>query len=109
MSVEAGLVWLLKNLWLLVMFAFGWIFKKHEETISQLKDQIAILEKAQRDFITDTDAKRMMMEIIEPIRMEQQEVKANVKDILVAVHEIQKTLAVQAAVYKIQHEHKDDK
>lgn len=108
MSLEAGMIWVLKNLWLLVMFAFGWIFKKHEETITQLKEQIAVLEKAQRDFITDAEAKRMVMEIIEPIRMEQQEVKSNVKDILIAVHEIQKTLAVQAAVYKLQHEKEDN-
>lgn len=108
MSLEAGMIWVLKNLWLLVMFAFGWIFKKHEETITQLKEQIAVLEKAQRDFITDVEAKRIVMEIIEPIRMEQQEVKSNVKDILIAVHEIQKTLAVQAAVYKLQHEKEDN-
>lgn len=107
MSVEATLMWLVKNLWVLLVGAFGWIFRTQNEKIKLQDLKIEALEKAQRDFITSDDARRMIAEIIEPIRTEQKEVKSDVKDILIAVHEIQKNLAVQAAIYKLQHEHKE--
>lgn len=75
----------------------GYIWNKQD---TKIKD----LETAHKEFITSEEAKKMVQEIIEPIRAEQKELKGDVKRILTAVQEIQKDMAVQAAVYKLTHE-----
>jgi hypothetical protein len=75
----------------------GWLWNKQDAKISKL-------ETAHKEFITSEEAKKMVQEIIEPIRAEQKELKVDVKHILTAVQEIQKDMAVQAAVYKLTHE-----
>jgi hypothetical protein len=45
----------------------------------------------------------MIKDIVEPIIQDQKEVKRDLKDILSAVTDIKTELAVQAAVYKLQH------
>lgn len=102
MSVEATLLWLVKNLWLVLVAVFGWIFKKQDAKIAEL-------EKAQREFISHSEAKQMIREVVEPIKSEQAELKSDVKSVLAIVQQMQRDMAVQAAVYKLQHEYKDDK
>lgn len=75
----------------------GWVWNKQDAKIKEL-------ETAHKEFITSEEAKKMVQEIIEPIRAEQKELKADVKDILIAVHAIQKDMAVQSAVYKLTQE-----
>lgn len=109
MSLEAGLVWLVKNLWLILVGVFAYIFKQQNGKIQSQDDKIEGLGKAQRDFITHNDAKQMIREVVEPIKAEQQELKSDVKSVLTIVQQMQRDMAVQAAVYELQHKHKDDK
>jgi uncharacterized protein HemX len=109
MSVEATLLWLLKNLWLILVGVFAYIFKQQNGKIQSQDNKIEGLEKAQRDFITHSDAKQMIREVVEPIKAEQAELKSDVKSVLTIVQQMQRDMAVQAAVYKLQHEYKDDK
>lgn len=101
MSLEATLLWLVKNLWLILIGIFGWIFKKQDAKISEL-------EQAQRDFISHSEAKQMIREVVEPIKAEQAELKSDVKSVLTIVQQMQRDMAVQAAVYKLQHQHKEE-
>lgn len=109
MSVEAGVLWLLKNLWLILVGVFAYIFKQQNSKIESQDNKIEKLEKAQRDSITHSEAKQMIREVVEPIKAEQQELKSDVKSVLTIVQQMQRDMAVQAAVYKIQHEYKEDK
>lgn len=71
----------------------GYIWNKQD---SKIKD----LETAHKEFITSEEAKKMVQEIIEPIRAEQKELKVDLKHVLAAVLEIQKEMAVQTALQK---------
>jgi hypothetical protein len=101
MSIEATLLWLVKNLWLVLLAIFGWIFKKQDA-------KIADLEKAQRDFISHQEAKQLISDIVDPMRQQHVEMRADLKNVLSTVQSIQKDLAVQSAVYQLQHNKKDD-
>lgn len=71
----------------------GYIWNKQD---TKIKD----LEVAHKEFITSEEAKKMVQEIIEPIRAEQKELKVDLKHVLTAVLEIQKEMAVQTALQK---------
>jgi hypothetical protein len=71
----------------------GYIWNKQD---TKIKD----LETAHKEFITSEEAKKMVQEIIEPIRAEQKELKVDLKHVLTAVLEIQKEMAVQTALQK---------
>lgn len=101
MSLEATLLWLVKNLWLILIGVFGWIFKKQDAKIAEL-------EKAQRDFISHSEAKQLISEIVDPMRQQHMEMRADLKNVLSTVQSIQKDLAVQAAIYKLQHNQKEE-
>lgn len=101
MTFEAMLIAAGKWLWVTLIAVGGWVWKKQETRITDL-------EKAHQEFIKVEEAKKMVQEMIEPIRTEQKDMKTDLKHILTAVQEIQKDMAVQAAVYKIQHGIKDN-
>lgn len=108
MSLEAGLVWLVKNLWLVLLAILGWLFKNQEAKVKAQDNKIQELEKAQRDFISHQEAKQMIAEIVDPLRQQHMELKTDLKHVLTTVQQIQRDLDVQRAVYQLQHE-KDNK
>lgn len=101
MSLEAGLIWLVKNLWLVILAILGWLFRNQDTKIKEL-------EKAQRDFISHQEAKQMIADIVDPLRQQHMELKTDLKHVLTTVQQIQRDLDVQRAVYQLQHE-KDNK
>lgn len=108
MSIEATLVWLVKNLWLILLAILGWLFRKQNDKIETQDSKIQDLEKAQRDFISHQEAKQMIAEIVDPLRQQHMELKTDLKHVLTTVQQIQRDLDVQRAVYQLQHE-KDSK
>ena len=109
MSLEAGLVWLVKNLWVIVVALGAYIAKIYKGKLDSQDVKITGLEKAQRDFITHSDAKQMIREVVEPIKAEQQELKSDVKSVLTIVQQMQRDMAVQAAVNELQHKYIEDR
>lgn len=109
MSLEAGLLWLLKNLWLILVGVFAYIFRQQNSKIDKQDEKIEVLEKAQRDSITHSEAKQMIREVVEPIKAEQQELKSDVKSVLTIVQQMQRDMAVAAAVNELQHKYKEDR
>jgi polyhydroxyalkanoate synthesis regulator phasin len=71
----------------------GYIWNKQDKKISDI-------DKAHKEFIKVEEAKKLVSEMIEPIRTEQKELKVDLKHVLTAVLEIQKEMAVQTALQK---------
>jgi hypothetical protein len=92
-SFEVFMVKLAQWGWAGLVVVGGWVWNKQDDKIKEL-------EKAHKDFITSEEAKKMVQEIIEPIRAEQKELKVDLKHVLTAVLEIQKEMAVQTALQK---------
>lgn len=109
MSIEAGLLWLLKNLWLILVGVIAFVCKLYNSKINKQDEKIEALEKAQRDSITHSEAKQMIREVVEPIKAEQQELKSDVKSVLTIVQQMQRDMAVAAAVNELQHKYKEDR
>lgn len=78
----------------------GYIWNKQDNKIKEL-------ETAHKEFITSEEAKKMVQEIIEPIRAEQKELKSDVKSILSILNDMQKDLAVNNALRE--HERSNEK
>ncbi len=94
MSLEAAsLLELLKYSWTVIAV---WLYKektKQDEKIEQLKD-------AHSKFITETEAKAMMKEIVQPIEDKQREMGNDLKAVLTTVYSIKESVAVLEATTK---------
>ncbi len=82
--------------WAGLIAVCGYVWNKQDKKLAEL-------EAAQKDNIKKHEAEKMIKDIVEPIIQDQKEVKRDLKDILSAVTDIKTELAVQAAVYKLQH------
>lgn len=107
MSFEVFLVKFGQLGWAGLLALGAYVWNKQETKTKDIDKKVDEMAKAHKDFITSSQAKQMMKEIVDPIIADQKEVKDNLKNILNAVHEIQTSLAVQAAVYKLQHTDKE--
>lgn len=95
MSIEAASLWeLLKYSWTLIL---AWWYRekiKQDEKIEQLKE-------AHSKFITETEAKEMMKQIVQPIEEKQREMSGDLKNVLTTVYSIKESLAVLEATTKL--------
>ncbi len=95
MSIEAASLWeLLKYSWTLIL---AWWYRekiKQDEKIEQLKE-------AHSKFITETEAKEMMKQIVQPIEEKQKEMSGDLKNVLMTVYSIKESLAVLEATTKL--------
>ena len=95
MSIEAASLWeLLKYSWTLIL---AWWYRekiKQDEKIEQLKE-------AHSKFITETEAKEMMKQIVQPIEEKQREMSGDLKNVLMTVYSIKESLAVLEATTKL--------
>jgi hypothetical protein len=94
-SIEAASLWeLLKYSWTLIL---AWWYRekiKQDEKIEQLKE-------AHSKFITETEAKEMMKQIVQPIEEKQREMSGDLKNVLMTVYSIKESLAVLEATTKL--------
>jgi hypothetical protein len=94
-SIEAASLWeLLKYSWTLIL---AWWYRekiKQDEKIEQLKE-------AHSKFITETEAKEMMKQIVQPIEEKQKEMSGDLKNVLMTVYSIKESLAVLEATTKL--------
>jgi hypothetical protein len=97
----------------LKILTFGWVglgvvagvlWKGEVDKRMKLDDKLEQLQKKHTEFITESHAKTLMKEIIDPIVADQKEVKQDLKHILTALIEIQKEMAVQSAINQLQKE-----
>ncbi len=95
MSIEAASLWeLSKYSWTLIL---AWWYRekiKQDEKIEQLKE-------AHSKFITETEAKEMMKQIVQPIEEKQKEMSGDLKNVLTTVYSIKESLAVLEATTKL--------
>lgn len=108
MTPETILIYVIKGLYGLLMVVLGWAWNKQEKKLSHQEDRINQIEKAHRDFITHTEAKAMIAEIIEPLKIQHIETRNDLKNLLGAVQQIQTDLAVQSALYKLHNQAKQE-
>jgi hypothetical protein len=94
-SIEAASLWeLSKYSWTLIL---AWWYRekiKQDEKIEQLKE-------AHSKFITETEAKEMMKQIVQPIEEKQKEMSGDLKNVLTTVYSIKESLAVLEATTKL--------
>lgn len=88
-------------------FSYGWIaacalfwrlWDEQKKQINKQENKLEELQKKHNEFVTETEAKEMIREIVEPIVSDQKELKSDIKNILALLSEIQKDLAVAAAL-----------
>ena len=94
MSLEAAsLLELLKYSWTVIAV---WLYK--EKTAQDKK--IEQLKESHSKFITETEAKDMMKQIVQPIEEKQKEMSGDLKNVLTTVYSIKESLAVLEATTK---------
>lgn len=88
-------------------FSYGWIaavalfwrlWDEQKKQINKQETKLEELQKKHNEFVTETEAKEMIREIVEPIVSDQKELKSDIKNILALLAEIQRELAVAAAL-----------
>jgi hypothetical protein len=93
-SLEAAsLLELLKYSWTVIAV---WLYK--EKTAQDKK--IEQLKESHSKFITETEAKDMMKQIVQPIEEKQKEMSGDLKNVLTTVYSIKESLAVLEATTK---------
>lgn len=102
--MEAILIKLLTYGWIAAVGMGGYVWKQHKDELKEHKKKLDAVQQEHTKFITETEAKALMKEIVTPIIEDQKEVKSNLKQILAALIEIQKELAVAAAIRELQKE-----
>lgn len=84
--------------WVLAGYVFWKMWDDQKAKIDKQQTKLEELQKKHNEFVTETEAKAMIREIVEPIISDQKELKQDVKHILATLVEIQRDLAVAAAI-----------
>lgn len=84
--------------WVLAGYIFWKMWDEQKTKIDKQQSKLEELQKKHNEFVTETEAKAMIREIVEPIISDQKELKQDVKHILATLVEIQRDLAVAAAI-----------
>lgn len=84
--------------WVLAGYIFWKMWDEQKTKIDKQQIKLEELQKKHNEFVTETEAKAMIREIVEPIISDQKELKQDVKHILATLVEIQRDLAVAAAI-----------
>lgn len=102
--MEAIFIKIMTYGWLAAAGLGGYVWRQHKAELKEYKTKLDAVQKEHTKFITETEAKALMKEIVSPIIQDQKEVKNDLKQILAALVEIQKELAVAAAIREIEKE-----
>lgn len=107
--MEAIFIKIMTYGWLAAAGLGGYVWRQHKTELKEYKAKLDAIQTEHTKFITETEAKALMKEIVSPIIQDQKEVKNDLKQILAALVDIQKELAVAAAIREIEKEHKENK
>jgi hypothetical protein len=84
--------------WVLAGYIFWKMWDEQKVKIDKQQTKLEELQKKHNEFVTETEAKDMIREIVEPIISDQKELKQDIKQILAALTDIQRDLAIAAAL-----------